>query len=302
VRRPGSDLVQGAVDCHVHACPHINNRSLNVFEAVREAAAVGMRGIGLMDNFGNSSGLAALARHELAAYGVDVWGGLIMEPPAGGLSVEAVRIALDYGYGEGTGARFVSLPTHHTCYIAKIEGRSPAYVESCLAIPATGPLPDPLPEILDLLAERDVVFNTGHVSGPEAVRAVEAAKHCGIARILVPGSHFDVETLTEITRLGAYAEFSFFFASHATQAGLTHVDAEAHKVPPVAAPRMVELIHAAGPESCVLSSDCGVFLLPPPAEGLREFLLLLETCGVESAALRVMSANNPAWLFKVRAS
>ena len=53
---------------------------------MRDAAAAGMRAIGLMDNFANSSGLAALANRELGHLGVDVFGGLIMEPPAGGVS------------------------------------------------------------------------------------------------------------------------------------------------------------------------------------------------------------------------
>ena len=43
--------------------------------------------------------------------------------------------------------------------------------------------------------------------------------------------------------------------------------------PPVALARMCELIAAATPARTVLSGDCGVHLLPPPVEGLREFLL-----------------------------
>lgn len=296
---PGEDLLRGAIDCHVHACPHINARRLDVFDAVRQAAEAGMRGIGLMDNFGNSSGLAALARRQLGSLGVDIWGGLIMEPAAGGLSVDAVRTALDYGYGPGTGARFISLPTHHTRHIALSEGRRGVYLETCLSVPETGPLPDPLPEILDLIAARDVVFNTGHVSGPEAVRTVEFAIERGVRRILAPCSHFDPGVVGEIGGLGAYAEFSFFFLSHATQAGLTHVDAERHTVSPVSADRMIELVRAAGAARSVLSGDCGVYLLPPPVEGKRELLMLLETCGLDRAELRRMSADNPAALFKV---
>ena len=84
--------------------------------------------------------------------------------------------------------------------------------------------PPELPEILDLVAAADAVFNTGHVSGPEAVRAVEAARAAGVSRMLVPCSHFEEETVAEVANLGAFAEFSFFFASHATQVGLTHVE------------------------------------------------------------------------------
>ena len=300
--RPGMDLLQGAVDCHVHACPHLNGRSLDVFQAVREAAAAGLRAIGLMDNFANSAGYAALARRELGDLGVEVFGGLIMEPPAGGVTIEAVQAALGYGYGPQDGARFISLPTHHTRNIARGEGRSPSYVEACLEIPEGRPLPDPLPAILDLVASHDVVLNTGHVSGAEAVRLVEAARDRGVERILAPASHFSVDEVRALTDAGAVAEFSFFFISHATQVGLTHVDAEAHKASAVTLARMAELIRAATPERTILSSDCGVYVLPPPVEGFREFLLMIESAGFSADAIDVMAGSNPARLFKVPAS
>jgi hypothetical protein len=297
MQRPGSELLVGAVDCHVHACPHINPRSLDVFEAVRQAAAAGMAGIGLMDNFANSSGVAALARRQLPECAIDVFGGLIMEPPAGGVSAEAARIALAYGYG--TGARFIALPTHHTRHVATQEGRSRQYCEACFAVPDRGPLPDPLPEILDLVAAADVVFNTGHVSEAEAVRLVEEARRRGIARILVPASLYGDDAVRALVRAGAMVEFSFFFVSHATQVGLTHVDAQRHRIAGTTATEVATLIRAAGEDNVVLSSDCGVALLPPPVEGLREFLLLLEATGIERNALRQMVADNAVRLFKV---
>lgn len=297
--RPGADLLIGAVDTHIHACPHLNGRSLDVFDAVHEAAEAGMAAIGLMDNFANSAGMAALANRQLRHLGVEVFGGLIMEPPAGGLSAETVEIALGYGYGPGDGARFISLPTHHTRNIARSEGRSPSFVEACLEIPETGPLPGDLPRILDMVAAADVVLNSGHVSGPEAVRAVEAARAAGVARILVPASHYDTDTVREVVSLGAIAEFSFFFVSHATQVGLTHVDAARHRVPPVAAPEMAGLIAAAGPSNAILNSDCGVFVLPPPVEGLREFLLLMGEAGIAEADLRRMTTDVPNALFRL---
>jgi len=297
-RLPGSELLQGAVDNHVHACPHLNARTVTVFEAVRQAAAAGLRGLGLMDNFCNSAGYAALAMQELGDLGVDVFG-LIMEPPAGGVTLEAVDAAIGYGYGPGTAARFISLPTHHTRHIATLEGRSKAYIEGCCEIPEVGDLPDPLPAILDRIVEADVVLNTGHLSGPEALRLIELAKRRGLQRILVPASHYQKDEVRELAKLGAIAEFSFFFVSHATQAGLTHVDAQAHTVPPVSLPVMVELIRTATPEQTIVNSDGGVFLLPPPVEALREFLLLLKSAGFSRDELRTMSNTNPSRLFRL---
>lgn len=295
--RPGASWLVGAVDGHVHACPHINDRCLDVFQAVRDAADAGMRSIGLMDNFANSSGMAALANRELSHLGVHVFGGLIMEPPAGGVSAEAVRIALDYGYGENDGARFISFPTHHTQHTARLEGRSADYIHQCFSVPMKGPLSDNVIQILDLVAQADVILNTGHLSANEAIRLATIARERGVNRILVPANHFDENTVQALCALGAYVEFSFFFVSHATDAGLTHVDSERHTVPRVSPLDMAKLIRCAPPKQVILSGDCGVFLLPPPVEGLREFLLLMSSCGLAELSLQQMVRENPKTLF-----
>ena len=303
--KPGAHLLAGAIDGHVHACPHRNARSVDVFDAVEQAAAAGMRAIGLMDNFGSSVGYAALARRRLAHLQVEVFGGIILEPQAGGMSVDVVRTVLDVGYPEGMtrhpadGARFVSLPTHHTRVVARAEGRDPGYIESCLEIPERGPLPDPLPAILDIIASRDIVLNTGHVTATEAMRVLLEAQARGVTRVLCPANYYTPEEVRALTAAGACAELSFFFLTHATQVGLTHVDAEKHDVVPVTVPRLVELVAAASPDRLVLSGDCGAALLPPPAEGLREFLWTLALAGVPETTLVRATHENPARLFGV---
>jgi len=305
--RPGAHLLIGAIDGHVHACPHLNGRSVDVFEAVEQAAAAGMRAIGLMDNFCSSVGYAALARRRLGHLGVEVFGGVILEPQVGGLSVEVVRAAIGVGYPDGEnrhaadGARFVSLPTHHTRTVAQAEGRDAAYVAACLAIPERGPLPDALAAILDLVAAHDIVLNTGHLSAAETVRLVELAQARGVTRLLCPANYFTPDDARALTALGACVEFSFFFVTHATQIGLTHVDAEKHRVDPVTLPRLIELIAAVPPEQVVLSGDCGVSVLPPPVEGLREFLWSLKLSGVPETTLRRAVGDNPARLFRLAA-
>jgi hypothetical protein len=296
----GTNLLRDAVDCHVHACPHINGRTVTVFDAVRQAAEAGMKGIGLMDNFGNSSGMAALAMLELGDLGVDCWGGIILEPSAGGVSAEAVRIALDYGYGAGTGARFVSMPTHHTRNIARQEGRSPSYIESCFHVPLAGEIQDETKRILDLVAERRAVLNTGHVSGPEAVRLCEVAHAHGVSRILVPSAYYSPEEIEAIVATGAVAEFSFYVLTHACFVPVTNVDAERHAPPLISLPDMVDRIRTATPQRAILSGDLGIYLLPPPVEGLREFLVMVqEGGGFSDAEIRQMVVHNPTHLFRV---
>ena len=298
---PGMEMLRGAIDSHVHCCPHINGRTVTVFDAVREAAKAGLGGIGLMDVFANSSGLAALAMKELDDLGVEVFGGIILEPYVGGISTRVVEAALDMGYGPGTGARFVSLPCHHTRFVAQSEGRDPAYVATCLAIPLKGVLPDPLGEIMERVADKDVVFNTGHLTGEECIRVVEEAAKRGVRQILCPASYFTTDEAREVVGLGAFVEFAFFVMSHATQVGTTMIDSEKHCFSPVTLASVVEKIRAVGPEHTVLSSDSGSFILPPPVEALREWLLMIESEDFSRDDIRRMVAENPAMLFKVGA-
>jgi hypothetical protein len=296
---PGSHLLKGAIDCHVHCAPHLNGRSVNVFEAVRQAAAAGMRAIGIMCNFQNTSGFAALANDELGHLGCHAFGGVIMQPTAGGVTLEVAKAAIGYGYGPGTGARFVSLPTHHTRHVAAREGRSPAFLETCFAVPANGRVPDPVPAIMELCAAQDVVFDCGHVSGPEAVALAEEARRRGVARLRTHCSDYPPDAIAAITALGGIAEFSFFTLTHATQVGITHADAEAHRID--ASGTLQDLatrIRAAGGRA-ILSSDSGVYLLPPPVEAFREFLLLVQSEGFATADISRMVRDNPAALFRI---
>jgi hypothetical protein len=294
--------LRGAIDCHTHVCPHLNGRSINVFEATRHAADAGMRAIGLMDNFGNSAGFAALAMAELGSLGVEVFGGIIMQPMAGGVTVEAARTALAYGYGPGTGARFVSLPTHHTRHVAESEGRGPAYLETTFSVPTSGKVPDVVLEIMDLVAAADAVFDCGHVAGHEAVALVEEGKRRGLKRLRTHAARYTEDEIKAIVAAGAYAEFSFFILTHATQVGLTHVDKERHRAKSMTIDEMAPRIRAATPEGAIVSSDAGVFLLPPPVEAFREYMLLLESAGFSEGEIRTMNSTNPGELFRIPAA
>jgi hypothetical protein len=294
---PFAHLLRGAVDSHVHCAPHINARTVTVFDAVRDAASAGLVGLGIMDVFANSSGLAALAMRELGRLGVDVFGGIILEPYVGGVDPRVVRNALQMGYGPGTGARFISLPCHHTRFVAGTEQRPPDYVASCFHVEPGAPLTDALKEIIDLAAAANVVFNTGHVTGPEAVRLVAEARSRGVEKILCPASYFSTEEAQAAAASGAFLEFSFFVLSHATSVGQTMIDSERHRFPPVSLENVIEKIQTVGPECCVLSSDSGSYVLPPPVEAYREFMVMVQSAGFDDQAMRLMTATNPASLF-----
>ena len=295
---PGMEFLAGAVDSHVHCCPHINQRTVSLFDAVRAASRAGLAGLGLMDVFANSSGLAALANRELGSLGVDVFGGIILEPYSGGLSPRAVQTALRMGYG-GDGARYVSLPCHHTAFVARSEGRSATYVETCLAIEQAGDLADPLPEIIDLCIEADVVFNLGHLSGPEAVHVAEQAARRGCRRMLCPAGYLAPDEAVAIVSAGAVLEYSFFVFSHATDISQTMIDAERHRFARADFGRAVSIINQIGAENFIIGSDSGALVLPPPVEAFREFIVMFTSSGITPDEIRKMTTDNPSRLFKI---
>ena len=59
---------------------------------------------------------------------------------------------------------------------------------------------------------------------------------------------------------------------------------------------MIEMIEAVGPECCIISSDAGQPFHPRPPETLRSFLQLIHERGVSEDTIRIMCAQNPAFL------
>ena len=88
-----------------------------------------------------------------------------------------------------------------------------------------------------------------HLSDIETISLVKAAKNIGVKK-------FNVKF-----------EFSYFFISSATNVPLTHFDGEKHKIQGSNENLLEVLIKTAGPKNVILSSDCGVSVLPKPHIG-----------------------------------
>ena len=291
-------FLENSVDNHIHCCPHINKRSTNIFEVVEHAEKNKMYAIGLMDNFSNTSGYASLVRKNFPNLNLKIFGGLIMEPPAGGVSYENVKIALEYSYYENDGAKFISFPTHHTRHIAIQEKRKSDYIKNCFYIPDEGPT-DETKKILELIAKKNVVLNTGHLSPKETLKLVKAAKKLGVEKILIPSNNFDGSTIIKLKKYNVYFEFSYFFVSKATEIPLTHVDKEKHKIQGLTFKTLKALIKTADPKNVILSSDCGVSILPKPHLGFYQFIKQISELGFTIKEIEYMIKTNSKRLFSI---
>jgi len=313
------ELIRGAIDIHVHAGPHIfsSPRRVDPFQAAVQARDAGMRAIVFMDVFEMSNGTAWLVNRAVPDF--QTYGGLILNTVYGGMNPRAVKTALYYG----DGAKYVSFGAHSTMYQAAREGRvvdgvfkplSELFPEfrrelnACISV-SEGPPSRELDEILRLIAAHPHVYMiTGHVSVPEAVRLVDYAAEYGIERVVVSSAVVKEATMDELSYMagrGAYIEYTLAAYTHTTTIPKTHyyVEREYASIDEgmsgevgggvkQAAAQMEEL----GAEHCIICTDLGVYTLPTPVEGLREFIACLMDLGVPEADIGAMVKANPGRL------
>ena len=77
------------------------------------------------------------------------------------------------------------------------------------------------------------------------------------------------------------------------------IDREKHRFRLVGLDSVAEIIRSVTPARTILSSDSGSYVLPPPIEAFREHVVMIQSAGFTDEEMRVMTASNPAALFKV---
>ena len=315
-----SELLQGAIDIHVHAGPHLSSspRRVDPFEAAEEARAAGMRAIVYMDVFSESCGTAWLVRRRVP--GIEVYGGIILNSNYGGINPRAVKTALHYG----AGAKFVQFGTHTTHFMASREARIkdgapvllkdlyPKFMEEefsrAIQIPLDTVTPE-IDEILSLIGQNPGVYlNTGHVSGEEVKRLVDLAGTYGIEKVVVAEhavAELSIEEQKLVAKKGAYLEHSVAQFIGAGAIPRTHYYVESEYmydvVLDVAKHRtnfrgLGDQIREIGPEHFIISSDYGVRALPTPVEGMRMGAACFLDMNFSSEDIRTMMCTNPARL------
>ena len=311
-------LLRGAIDIHVHAGPHIfsSPRRVDPVEAAQEARDAGMRAIVYMDVFEMSNGTSWIVNRVVKDF--ETCGGLIMNTVYGGMNPRAVKTALYYG----TGAKYISFGAHSTYFQAAREGHlvdgkfvplSELYpdfktqeLDRCIRVPLEGD-PDPmLDEVLRLIADHPHVYlNTGHISVPEALRLIELSEQYGIQKVLVASSVTKIATMDELKWMaskGAFLEYTLAAYTHTTPIPKTHyyvereymsIDEGMDTAPDGGVKKVSEQIRELGAEHCILGSDFGVYTLPTPVEGFRNFIACMLDLGISADDVRTMIKTNP---------
>jgi hypothetical protein len=270
--------LRGAIDIHVHSDPDSVPRSIDGIEVSKLAAQRGMRAIVLKNHYDPTSGLAWLARK--AAPGLEIFGGVDLNLPVGGMNPNAV----DYmAKMNGKHGRFVWMST----FDSENQVRSDRSNRPFVRVSHNGELLPETKAVIAAIARHDFVLASGHVAAGEALMMFREGKRAGVRHMvathgMAAPTLLTVEQAKEAIQLGAYIEFCA--GTLATPDAQDKVD------------RFTKLIRAIGPEAVILSSDLGQAGNAPPPDGLAVFIEMLRKNGFTESELDVMTRKNPAKL------
>lgn len=266
--------LNGVFDIHAHADPDGMARSIDAIALGRLVKAAGMRGMVLKNHYESTAGLAYLVRKDTP--GLEVFGGIALNLPVGGINPAAVEwmTKVKGGYG-----RVVWMPTYDSQHHVTTQREQRAFVP----VSKDGKLLPDVVRVIGLIAQHKLVLATGHSSPEEVLLLIREAKRQGVEHIVVTHATnnfvgMSVAQMREAAALGALLEFVWVRPGTAAVAAT------------------VQAIRSVGPESCILSSDLGQAANPLHPAGLEGFFAELLKQGLTQAEIDRMSKRNPAVL------
>jgi len=279
------DLLQGAIDMHIHAAPDVYPRILNDVELALQAKEMGMRAIVIKNHFVITADRAQIAS---AVADFPVFGGIALNLQVGGLNRHAVDTALKLG------AKIVWLPTLHSekfvrnkSHVANLAGELGDDLKGITILNKDGTLKEALYPIFKLIAQKGAILATGHVTMKEAKIAVREAARTGVKKIVVTHPlasfvNYRVKDMREILDLGAtYLEHVFN-------------DTTRQVSRPIERKALYEGIKNIGAKHCIMSTDSGQWLNPVPVQQMGIYINDMLRLGLSANQIRTMVAKNPA--------
>ncbi|MDP2780626.1 DUF6282 family protein [Devosia sp.] len=282
-------LLRGAVDLHVHSGPSTMPRQLDHLQAAEEAIAAGMRGVLFKDHHYSAAPFIPLMERLIANPGFSMFSGLVLNNSTGGFNPYVVDAQLKMG------AKLIWMPTAQAANHIRSSHRKSRLVSNVqlMASPALtvvdelGNILDSVKQILDKVAEFDVILSSGHLHVWEIWKLFDEARSRGIKRLLINhpmyGLHFTYADIADFVKLGVIVE----------QSAAMYVDSRFNVYSPQ---ELKEHIEAAGVANSSIGSDLGQVDNPTPVEGMRQAIKLCLALGFSEADVRTMVADNPARL------
>ena len=288
-------LLQGAYDLHVHLAPDVVPRAQHGADLAYEAQQAGLAGMLIKDHTAPTTG-AAHVLNQAWPEGTHFYSALVLNPPVGGLNPFAVVAALREGVD------VVFMPTYAAAHQIAVQGAdafAPAYPRprggwaGLSVLDGEGALLPVVIEILDLVAERDAVLATGHISPAEILALLPVARERGVSRLLVTHASGKTPGLSGAGQLAAVGYGAMI--EHCLMGTLG-------ETPSLRPETIRDQVRGVGVHNCLLSSDLGQAAIGPVVAGFAERLGAMREAGMTLAELRILIEDSPRRLLGHRAT
>jgi hypothetical protein len=275
------ELLDGAIDVHIHSGPNAYNAQLyDELELAIQACQVGMKAVVFKCHSFPTSRSARIVQKAVNQWAdehnkkkIDVFGGVVLNYSVGGLNPEAVNVSYRVG------GKVVWLPAVDASFHRKVMGK----MGGIEVLDENDHIVPPLREIFAMIAEGDMVLSITHQSTKERFILIDEAREAGIKRIEVchPNqalSKMTVDQMKIAADKGAY--ISFYCTSFRSLQWSWDEFIQATKV--------------VGSDRIIAGTDCGSFALPSPVESMRLF--------ITGMLIRDISDNNVEKMVKINPS
>ena len=282
-------LLQGVCDIHLHAMPDSRERSVDEYGFMKDAMAAGYRAVMFKSNDFSCHDRAYLIRQAFP--GAECFGSFCMNRVHGDkVNVYAAQKAVETSGGL---CRCIWMPTLDAAYQYRHEGRKETGIP---VLDADGKVLPEVVKVMEICAEADIIFATGHSSPEESLTLLRKAQEVGVKRVVVTHANSYIWTMTpdQIKRcidLGAYIEYCY----------LPCLWGEGTKMPQYQRQSIEEFAAFVriDPARSFISTDLGQVVMPHPIEGMRDCIVKLQSVGVSQSDIDLLVRRNPAWLIGV---
>ena len=289
-------LLVGAVDLHCHSGPAAMPRILDHHEALMDCAAARFRALVYKDHFYLGTPHAILLEKLFPETGVRLFSGIALNNASGGINPHAVNHAAMIG------AKIVWMPTLSAeNHIAQASGQAKTFPKTTKkmldpiglsALDANGKLSDASKQVLDVIAEADIILAGGHLPASELKILFEEAGRRGVKKMIVNHPTYIVgctdDDIRDLVKLGAYMEHSICM----------FVEGRSKKYGP---DKLAHLIEVAGVDRTLLCSDLGLVGSPRPVDGYREIVSTLLDLQMPASDICKLISSNAASLLNLDA-
>ncbi|MEW5815064.1 MAG: DUF6282 family protein [Spirochaetota bacterium] len=285
-------VLEGGIDIHIHGSPEaLVDTGWDFAWEAKSAYDAGMRAVVCKSMHSDTAPMAYFVQQILDKYAAEkddnpnpfnVFGGIVLNKAVGGLNPIAVETSAKLG------AKIIWLPSHDSAHHMRVleEGNGIEVIDENDRV-----LPE-LIEIFKIVAKYNIILDLCHTSTKERMIITEEAQNHGVTKILLTHPQWNVnrmsvDQMVELSKMGAYI-------------GLFLYSAFPHFNNPVCdRTEVLRIIEKAGPERCVMATDFGSMLNPPPVEGMKLYIRLLLALGVKEGDIRKMLIDNPSRLLGI---